>query len=92
MNKKKKAPIDEEEWEEEEEDFDEEFKDENDEIFKCRVCGKNFTYIDGDDYILVCDDCAENYNMDQIWGDYDTGKIREEDLTKFDLKKYRYDD
>lgn len=86
---KKKVPIDEDGEEEYE---DEDFEDEDDEVYQCRVCGREFTYRDGDDYILICDDCAENYNMDQIWSDFDSDKLKEEDLKTVDLKKYKYKD
>jgi hypothetical protein len=94
MNIKKKK-LDEEDFEEEymDEDFedeDEDFEDTDDEIFTCRVCGNEFTYQDGDDYLLLCDSCAENYNMDQIWTDFDTGKLKEEDLKTVDLDQYKY--
>jgi hypothetical protein len=87
MNKKKKEPIY-DDWEEEL--LDEDFEEEEDEIFTCRVCGEDFTYESGDDYILLCDKCAEDFNMDQIWSDFDTGKLKEENLKIFDLEQYRY--
>ena len=69
---------------------EEDFEDEDDEIFECRICGAEFTYLDGDDYILLCDQCAEDYNMDQIWADFDIGKLKEADLKTVDLNQYKY--
>ncbi|MHA1727728.1 MAG: hypothetical protein ACTSWY_03235 [Promethearchaeota archaeon] len=77
--------YDEDDYDDEEED-DEEYDE--DEVFKCRVCKKEFSLDDGDDFVLICDDCSEKYNMDQIWNDYDSGKIPEEEIETFDLKKY----
>ncbi|MHA1338533.1 MAG: hypothetical protein ACTSRZ_02905 [Promethearchaeota archaeon] len=83
---KKKIDYEEEDIEE---DYDE-FDDELEEIkFKCRVCGKEVTLEDGDDYLLLCDECAENYDVDKIWDDFDAGKIEEEELSKIDLEKYK---
>ncbi|MBD3353588.1 MAG: hypothetical protein GF364_19045 [Candidatus Lokiarchaeota archaeon] len=64
----------------------------SEEPFKCRVCGKEVTVEDGDDYVKICDECAENYNMDKLWNDYDVGKLTDEDLAKVDLEKYRLEE
>ena len=85
MVKKNKIPDD-EDWEE----FDLEEDNEDDEIFTCRVCGEEFTYETGDDYVLICDKCAEDFNMDQLWSDFDTEKLKEEELKTVDLELYRY--
>ncbi len=74
----------------EEEDDDLEFEDDelDDEYFTCRVCKKQTAMGDGDDLIMLCDDCSENYDIDKIWEDFDDEKILEENLTKFDLSQY----
>jgi hypothetical protein len=66
------------------EDYDEEVEE-----FQCRVCGKDCTHENGDDYVLLCDDCAENYNMDKLWADWEEDKITEEELKTVDLNKYK---
>ena len=87
MNVKKNTPADEDG---EEKPWDDDFKEEEDEVFKCRVCGSECTYENGDDYILLCDNCAEDFNMDQIWTDFDTDKLKEKALKTVDLEQYRY--
>lgn len=62
----------------------------NEPTFECRVCNKECTVDSGDDYILICDECAENYNMDKMWNDFDTGKLTEEQLKSVDLEKYKF--
>jgi len=85
---KKKDDYEEEEFEEEE--FEDEDEDELEEVsFKCRVCGKEVTLEEGDDYLLLCDNCASNYDIDKIWDDFDAGKIEEEELSKIDLNQYK---
>lgn len=84
----KKKPI-----EEEEENFDDVNEDaddepEEEEKFKCRVCNKMTTVDEGDDMILLCDNCSEKYNIDKIWDDFDAEKIPEEKLKSFDLTPY----
>ncbi len=81
-----------ENYEEEDEEEEDEEEDEEDEVYQCRICGAKFTYVDGDDYILICDKCAENYNLDQIYADFDLGELSKEDLKTVDLSKYKYDD
>ena len=48
------------------------------------------SYETGDDYVLICDKCAEDFNMDQLWSDFDTEKLKEEELKTVDLELYRY--
>ena len=72
----------EEEIEEEEE---EEFVEKK---FKCRDCQTDVEYGEGDDMILLCDDCLELYNEDKVWKDYDKGKINDDNLKTFDLIPY----
>ena len=79
------------EEEEEEEDFEDEEDDDFEEgSFTCRLCKKDTTLGEGDDMILVCDDCVDKYeiNVDKIWEDYDNEKILEEKLASFDLEPY----
>ena len=54
----------------------------------CRVCRKEFDFTSGDDFVMICDQCAENYNLDQIWTDFDTGKILEDEIQDLELKDY----
>ncbi|QEE18088.1 hypothetical protein DSAG12_03926 [Promethearchaeum syntrophicum] len=75
------VPNDEEEEIEEEEEFVEN-------KFICRDCKKTVEYGEGDDMILLCDDCLELYNQDKIWKDFDKEKIKEEDLKTFELAPY----
>ena len=56
--------------------------------FTCRVCGKETGVDEGDDMILICDKCAEKYDVDKIWNDFDNEKILEENLKLFDLAPY----
>ena len=71
---------------EEDDDSDlEEFKEEE---FNCRVCGNLVDGTLGDDLIQLCDECAENYNVDKIWSEFDKGIIEEDELKNLDLKKY----
>ena len=86
MAKKKVEEIEEEEEEEILDDEDEEIEDET---FKCRLCKKEVEVSEGDDLILVCDKCGEQYNLDKFWGDYDKGKIEDDQLTTFDLEPYK---
>ena len=72
---------------EEEEDIEEE-EEYIEKKFKCRDCKKTVEYGEGDDMILLCDDCLELYNEDKIWKDFDKGKIKEEDLKTFELAPY----
>jgi hypothetical protein len=69
--------------EEEEDDFEEG-------RFVCRVCNKETTLGEGDDMILVCDNCADKYDIDidKIWAAYDAEKILDEQLKTFDLTPY----
>ena len=63
---------------EEDDDSDlEEFKEEE---FNCRVCGNLVDGTLGDDLIQLCDECAENYNVDKIWSEFDKGIIEEDEL------------
>ena len=71
---------------EEDDDSDlEEFKEEE---FNCRVCGNLVDGTLGDDLIQLCDECAENYNVDKIWSEFDKEIIEEDELKNLDLKKY----
>ena len=78
----KKTEIDDEAEEAEEED---EFEEDT---FTCRLCGKETELGDGDDHILVCDHCAESYDLDRFWKDFDDDKITEEELKTIDLSPY----
>lgn len=71
-----------------EEDDNSELEEFKEEEFKCRVCGGVFDNTLGDDLIQLCDECAENYNIDKIWSEYDKGIIKEDELKNLDLKKY----
>ena len=71
--------------EEEEIEEEEEFVEKK---FKCRDCQTDVEYGEGDDMILLCDDCLELYNEDKIWKDYDKGKINDNNLKTFDLIPY----
>ena len=73
--------------EEEEEEIEEE-EEYIEKKFKCRDCQKEVEYGEGDDMILLCDDCLELYNEDKIWKDYDKGKIKDDTLKTFDLIPY----
>lgn len=81
---------------EEEEEDDEIVDDEEEEEefeegkFVCRLCNKETTLGEGDDMIMLCDNCTEKYqiNMDKVWEDFDNEKILEENLKKFDLTPY----
>jgi rubredoxin len=73
--------VDENSEEEDDSELDEE-------KFKCKVCGEVFDGTEGDDLILLCDGCAENYNVDKIWSEYDKDIITDDDLKNLDLKKY----
>ena len=46
--------------------------------FTCRVCGKETGVDESDHMILICDKCAEKYDVDKIWTDFDNDKILEE--------------
>ena len=90
MAKKKNSKEDNdlmnEDLEKEEDDSEsEEFKEEE---FNCRACSKVVDGTLGDDLIQLCDECAENYNVDKIWSEFDQGTIEEDDLKNLDLKKY----
>jgi len=72
-------------------DEEEEIEDEEEIVenkFICRDCKKTVDYGEGDDLILLCDDCLELYNEDKIWKDYDKGKINDNDLKTFELTPY----
>ncbi len=71
--------------EEEEVEKEEEFVEKK---FKCRDCQTEVEYGEGDDMILLCDDCLELYNIDKVWKDYDKGKINDDNLKTFDLIPY----
>ena len=71
--------------EEEEFEDDDEFEESS---FKCRSCGKDTLFGEGDDMILLCDDCLEKYDEDKIWDDFDNEKILEENLKSFNLTPY----
>ena len=73
--------------EEEEEEIEEE-EEYTEKKFKCRDCKKEVEYGEGDDMILLCDDCLELYKEDKIWKDYDKGKIKDDNLKTFDLIPY----
>jgi len=86
---------DEKEEDEEDEDDDDFFDlddDEQDEdepeYFTCRVCKEQTDIDEGDDMILLCDKCAERYDIDKLWNDFDHELILEENLKTFDLNKY----
>ncbi len=83
-----KKVVDEDE--EEEEVIDEEEEELKDGSFVCRVCNKETTMGEGDDMILLCDNCQDKYdiNIDKIWEDFDAEKILEENLKKFDITPY----
>ena len=89
MAKKKNSKEDndliDENSDEEDDSESEEFKEEE---FKCRVCGNLVDGTLGDDLIQLCDECAENYNVDKIWSEFDKGIIEEDELKNLDLKKY----
>ena len=89
MSRKKQNEDDFDDWEEDLND-DEEAIDEEEEIYTCKICGKDFDITMGDDYLLLCDECAEDFDTDLIWSDYDKGKISEEELGKLDLEEYRF--
>jgi hypothetical protein len=79
---------------EEEEEDEEVIEDEEDdtldeETFVCRVCHKNTNADEGDDLITICDNCADNFDIDKIWADFDNEKILEENLKSFNLDPYR---
>jgi CRISPR/Cas system-associated protein Cas10 (large subunit of type III CRISPR-Cas system) len=82
----KKKPVEEEEIEEDEENFEDDSIEE--EKFTCRVCKKTVNADEGDDMIIICDSCAEGYDIDKIWDDFDREKILEEKLQTFDLTPY----
>ena len=84
---KKKLEEEEEEEDSEEEEEDDDFEEGS---FTCRLCKKTTTLGEGDDLILVCDDCVDKneLNIDKIWEDYDHEKILEEKLASFDLEPY----
>ena len=71
-----------------EEEYDEEIEEE-DETFECRVCNKEVTHEDGDDNLLICDSCAEKYNLEKIWDDYEADRLSEDDLRTCDLTPYK---
>ena len=71
-----------------EEDDDSELEEFKEEEFNCRVCGNLVDGTLGDDLIQLCDECAENYNVDKIWIEFDKGTIEEDELKNLDLKKY----
>ena len=83
MSPKKKSE------EELEEEYDEDEELEEDEEFECRVCRKTFTHEELDDNLMICDICAEKYNVEKIWNDFESDKIPEDELTTFDLSKYK---
>lgn len=72
-----------------EDELEEETEYFNEEKFKCRVCGKETTVDNGDDLVLICDNCQEKYNMDKLWNDFDAGRISEDQLKTVDLTKYK---
>lgn len=71
--------VDEDEFE------DDEFEEDT---FTCRDCHQKTEYGEGDDMLLLCDNCIDNYNIDKIWDEFDDGKIDEEELATIDLSKY----
>ena len=73
--------------EEEEEEIEEE-EEYIEKKFKCRDCQEEVEYGEGDDMILLCDDCLELYNEDKIWKAYDQGKIKDDTLKTFNLIPY----
>ncbi|MCP4760322.1 MAG: hypothetical protein GY870_00985 [archaeon] len=86
----KKSGMYEEDYYYEELVDEEEYLEELEEkTFICRNCNKEFDERMGDDFILICDNCASNFNMAKIWNDYVLGIILEEELDNFDLDKYR---
>ena len=87
MPAKKKVEEEFEDEIDEEEDFEDDSIEE--ETFVCRVCKKEKNVDEGDDYVLLCDDCQEDYNMDKLWSDFDRGLITEENLKSVDLTKYK---
>ena len=72
-------------------DIEEEFEDDTieEDTFECRFCGKETPSDEGDDYLLICDDCGESYDIDKIWADFDSGKITEEELPTINMDKYK---
>ena len=81
MGKKKEEIEDEEEYE------DDEFEEDS---FTCRECKGTAVLGEGDDMLLLCEDCMEKYDTDKLWEDFDDGKIDEEDLPTIDLAKYAF--
>ena len=75
--------------EESEEKYDEDEELQEEEEYICRVCKKEFTHDDGDDNLMICDPCAEKYDIEKIWDDYEADKITLPELTKIDLSKYK---
>jgi hypothetical protein len=87
-----KKKTEEEEEFEEESDEQEDMEDDDtmeEDSFKCRVCHKEVAVDEGDDYVQICDNCQEDYNMDKLWSDFDRGLITEENLKTVDLLKYK---
>ena len=60
-----------------------------DESFICRVCGNEYDFALGDVFILICDYCAQDYDIVQIWEDFERKNLSEEELRDIDLEEYR---
>ncbi len=73
---------------EEEEEFEDDTVEE--ETATCRICENDFELGEGDDMILVCEECVDKkkIDVDKIWKDYDNGKISDDELTTFDVSNY----
>jgi hypothetical protein len=73
-------------------DFEEEFEEDEEEFeedtFTCRICRKECEFGEGDDLILVCDECAPDYDFDKLWDAYEEGEIGDDELPIIDLDPY----
>lgn len=58
----------------------------------CRLCGVEFKKDEGYIKLLLCEECAYDYDIDAIEEDISSGTIPNSELTNFDLEVYLYED
>lgn len=58
----------------------------------CRLCGVEFAKDEGYSELLLCEECAYDYDIDAIMEDIEAENIGKDEMTTFDLEPYLYEE